>query len=169
MPSFLNLAARFRNWRHKRGFGIHSPFAFRFITEVLCLPSPYGYYSYTDISDSGMRVLFRVTARFNPSTVAFIGDDRQVRHAVFAAVPKARPTGIYDADFVVFDARSDRKLPADAIPPSANAVILNYRKWRNRDAYFASLPAGMTFSNGSSMCVVAALPHLPRQDFDVSF
>ena len=29
------LLSRLRGWRHGRGFGIHSPFAFRFITEVL--------------------------------------------------------------------------------------------------------------------------------------
>lgn len=32
-------------WRHSRGYGVHSPFAYRFVTDVL-QPGNYGYYAY---------------------------------------------------------------------------------------------------------------------------
>lgn len=35
-------------WRHSRGFGVHSPYAYRFITNVL-RPGPYIYYSYHEV------------------------------------------------------------------------------------------------------------------------
>lgn len=37
-------------WRHSKGFGVHSPYAYRFVTEVL-RPGPYGRYCYWDIED----------------------------------------------------------------------------------------------------------------------
>lgn len=35
----------FIRWRHSKGYGVHSPFAYRFVTDVL-RPGPYQYYSY---------------------------------------------------------------------------------------------------------------------------
>ena len=37
-------------WRHSKGFGVHSPYAYRFVTDVL-RPESYGYYSYWEIED----------------------------------------------------------------------------------------------------------------------
>lgn len=39
----------YRRWRHTRGFGVHSPFAFKLVSDILRLPARYGYYGYTDI------------------------------------------------------------------------------------------------------------------------
>ncbi|MCH5224833.1 MAG: hypothetical protein J1D77_02495 [Muribaculaceae bacterium] len=38
----------FLRWRHSKGFGVHSPYAYRFVTEVL-RPGNYGYYAYREI------------------------------------------------------------------------------------------------------------------------
>lgn len=35
-------------WRHSKGFGVHSPYAYGFVTNVL-RPGDYGYYSYDEI------------------------------------------------------------------------------------------------------------------------
>lgn len=169
MPRFLNLFLKYSRWRHSRGFGIHSPFAFRFITEVLCMPELYGYYSYLDIPRGDMRTLFRVVVRLQPRKVAMVDcDNRDIRRAVFDAAPKAAPANLNEADFVVFDAARNRKLPADAIPPRAHMFIMNYRKWKELETYRATLGHGMIFM-GNHVAVVAALQHLPRQDFDVRF
>ena len=41
-PTFFDWYLR---WRHSKGYGVHSPFAYRFITDVL-KPGDYGYYAY---------------------------------------------------------------------------------------------------------------------------
>lgn len=171
MPSILNLAASLRRVRHGRGFGIHSPFAYRFVTEVLRLPDDYGYYAYLYIARQRMRVLFRVAVHFCPREVAFIGceDNSEVRKAVFSAVSRAAVAPIHEADMVVFDAAANRKLPADAIPPTAVTVILAYKRWKNYSKYLAALPCGMSFANRGSMAVVVPLSYLPRQDFEIRF
>lgn len=46
--------------------------------------------------------------------------------------------------------------------------MLNYRKWKELETYRAALGHGMIFL-GNHVAVVAALQHLPRQDFDVRF
>lgn len=37
-------------WRHSMGFGVHSPFAYKFVTDVL-RPGDYGYYAYGKIGE----------------------------------------------------------------------------------------------------------------------
>lgn len=46
----MNLFKEYIRWRHSRGFGVHSPFAFRLISDVL-RPGRYGYYSYWEIEN----------------------------------------------------------------------------------------------------------------------
>ena len=41
----MNPWESYLRWRHSRGFGVHSPFAYRFVTDVL-RPGQYGYYAY---------------------------------------------------------------------------------------------------------------------------
>lgn len=159
----------FRRLRHGFGFGIHSPFAYRFITEVLNLPKEYGYYPYLYINDDTLRTLFRIAVRFQPRKVCVVDNVPGARKAISYAAPKAANAAMFDADMIVFDASGQRRLPAASLRPDAIVVILNYKKWKNRGEYLSSLSAGMTFSNASSMCVVIPFPHLPRQDFDVDF
>lgn len=40
-----SLTRLYRRWRHTRGFGVHSPFAFRLVTEVIRPPLGYIYYA----------------------------------------------------------------------------------------------------------------------------
>ena len=43
--SLATLFHRYIRWRHSKGYGVHSPYAYRFVTEVL-KPGNYGYYAY---------------------------------------------------------------------------------------------------------------------------
>ena len=39
---------RYKRWRHTKGYGVHSPFAYRLVTDVL-RPGQYAYYAYNAI------------------------------------------------------------------------------------------------------------------------
>lgn len=39
---------RYICWRHSKGFGVHSPYAYKFVTDVL-KPGRYGYYAYLEL------------------------------------------------------------------------------------------------------------------------
>ncbi len=56
------LAGAYRRWRHTRGFGIHSPFAYRLVKEVVS-PSP-GYLYYAE-EEGDMTTLGRLAYRLD--------------------------------------------------------------------------------------------------------
>lgn len=39
----------YRRWRHTRGYGVHSPFAFQLVSDILRLQNRYSYYGYRSI------------------------------------------------------------------------------------------------------------------------
>lgn len=67
-------------WRHTRGFGVHSPFAYRVLTEVITCP--HGYYGFHSINRGltpaqrrsrpavRARMLLRLAVFLRPATVA---------------------------------------------------------------------------------------------------
>ena len=158
----------FRCLRHRRGFGIHSPFAYAFVTEVLAQRLPY--YGYADIShDARIRLLFRRIVYFQPEKAAvFSSQPDLLRSAVKRASSKVCLTKD-TPDFVVADA--DDYAPetySGLIVSGANAIILNALP-ETRTALADVLPHGMIFDNRRGTLVIASLKHLPRQDFDVWF
>ena len=75
-----------RYWRSK-GFGIHSPFAYMFVTEIV--HCPYSYYAYAEIADShakqfdkkkfhDAKLLHRVAARFSINRSVVSEDEDEV-------------------------------------------------------------------------------------------
>lgn len=42
----MGVFGSYKRWRHSKGFGVHSPYAFRFISDVIN-PGEYGYYQYS--------------------------------------------------------------------------------------------------------------------------
>lgn len=36
-----NIARGYKRWRHRRGFGVHSPFAYRFVRDIISTPAHY--------------------------------------------------------------------------------------------------------------------------------
>lgn len=80
--------------RHNRGFGIQSPSAFFFITQVLRERLPYYHYPLLDaiadeensVSRKHARELFRITNDFNPELIIVVSS-----HTVACAMALARP------------------------------------------------------------------------------
>ena len=52
MKMLKRLCAPYLRFRHTRGFGIHSPYAYRFVTDVL-RPGDYGYYAFERLCHLG--------------------------------------------------------------------------------------------------------------------
>lgn len=101
-----------RRYRTSRGFGVHSPFAFGFITKVICDREAY-YYAYPEIDslcgkthrDSLLdnmvfstsdyerqeaRMLFRMLCRLRPAQVIEIGGGNEVSRIIIErAIPHA--------------------------------------------------------------------------------
>lgn len=73
----------FQRYRHKKGFGVHSPFAFTFITEIV--HQPYAYYAYPEIVEAccnGKRIhdaklLHRIASRFPIKRATLFCDDKR--------------------------------------------------------------------------------------------
>ncbi len=113
MKALHKLLAYPSRWRRSRGFGVHSPFAYNFITKVL-REKDAEYYAYAEIAafcpkarHAGFNeifagrdmaipeahMLFRVLCHFNPSEIIEIGHGHEVTNIILErAVPKAKVT-----------------------------------------------------------------------------
>lgn len=174
-------ARRYKRWRHGRGFGIHSPFAYDFITRTLRERLPYYAYSKLDVlaaekwqGASGqrrLRLIFRIAVRFNPATAAIIGERnaalqkvalKSVRHDI------GLKSSVADAELIIVN--DDSPLPV---------VVRERAVWIFPDtahggrstceALWGATTSGMRFDNARGFTIIVLSPHLPRQQFDVRF
>lgn len=176
----FDLARRYKRWRHGRGFGIHSPFAYDFITRTLRERMPYYAYERIDaaahrgdgrLSSCKLRLIFRIAVRFNPSKAAVIGDANAavVRLALKSARHNMTIVDCSDAaDLYVIN--DDRPLPYD--DRRKTAYIFPDRKSGGDaacDALWSGVTHGMRFDSPSSFTVIVTSPTLPKQSFEVKF
>lgn len=154
-------------YRHGRGFGVHSPFAYRLITEVLREKLPY--YDWDRIKGKQERLLYRLACRFRPETVSA---PAPLADIVRLAESKTHPTSPGNAAFVVMDS-CDK--PSDALAAVQRGAILiifcNHHK-RLVDSILptlADLGYGMVFDNESDTVLIVANPKLPFQVFKTRF
>ncbi len=54
MNPFSSLSRFYKRWRHSRGFGVHSPFAYEIVINAVT-PGKYSYYGYEDIECTLLR------------------------------------------------------------------------------------------------------------------
>lgn len=140
-----------RRAARSRGFGIHSPFAFRFVREVLS--QPYAYYCYDRLDkaakDDGsspavVRTLFRLSLWFRPGRVKIVGKTTEaIRLAMIIGNPVA----------------SGEDVPQECIAGLGDGRETVAGMWRQSSH-------GMLFS-AKEMAIFVALPHLPHQRFDI--
>lgn len=164
------LLRRYKRWRHGRGFGIHSPFAFRFITEVLRQKHPY--YGYADISrDERVRLLFRLVVALRPETVRVMADcgtlfTKAATRACSATVQTE--TGIADL-LIVDDLDTTPEAYLDMLAQGRTHALIVNADDKLVKRLSETLPHGMIFDNCRGTIVITAYSHLPRQDFEVKF
>lgn len=76
----LNPLAYYRRWRHSRGFGVHSPWAYSLVSEVLRSNDSYGYYAWPSIDRTFgrqsrlARMVYALIVHLQPSAVTVAGD-----------------------------------------------------------------------------------------------
>ncbi len=177
-----HLISHYKRWRRGRGFGVHSPFAYSFVTETLRQTLPYYAYDSIDAMLSGgvrsdgaitarrLKQIFRIAVRFNPSSVAFLcGRDEEVlRRVVALAVPKATmDASPGDADLVIVACGGHE------FRPRTEAVCVFADKDDSDrlvcDNVWNGITHGMRFDNARGMTVIVAAAKLPRQRFDITF
>lgn len=60
MPDFLRkIAESYLRWRHSKGYGVHSPFAYSIVEMVINPGRGYGFYGYKDIERTARRLFPR--------------------------------------------------------------------------------------------------------------
>lgn len=144
---------RLKRYRIGRGYSVHSPFAFYFITRVLREKLPY-YCFQNEITDKPRRCLFRVINYFHPETIFVSGEcSPALREVITKAAPKARFTeSPVMADFTI---STNGEIPAEA-----------------KVAYCTNClnpPSdAMTFSNGNTVIAIRRTG-LPHQHFNLNF
>ncbi|MDE7426671.1 MAG: hypothetical protein K2M79_02585 [Muribaculaceae bacterium] len=161
-----------RQWtllRHSRGFGIHSPFAYEFITRTLHESA--GYYAYASLPrGKRWRTLYRVLLALRPESVRLaVGADALAasRDTAAAARMGYEPRcGL----LVVADRTAALKDISD-VKDSGHIILLHptevMRAAVKRRA--AGCGYGMIFDNCRDMLIYVALRHLPQQNFKVGF
>jgi len=182
----MNLPRRgwWQRLRHGRGFGVHSPFAYRFIREVL--RERYAYYSYECIDSfadawpggrDSARMLFRVAAFIQPRHVAAGTSELSLIAAeiISMACPRAVVSADVrsDTDFIVLFDEADMVDAAfgcvaggatavmpDSRMPAAAALLERLR---------STLAYGHCFINGRRTAVFVGRRALPAETFAVRF
>ncbi|MDE7470997.1 MAG: hypothetical protein K2M57_06080 [Paramuribaculum sp.] len=174
--------------RHKRGFGIHSPFGFYFITIILA-EGRYGYYCYPElnrlarrnaVAAGRLRMLMRVANFLAPHTIAAPGATAPEQAALCASDSSRRVVGLEGyaavcsaAGITPFVFVGDPALVADVaglsdcLLSAGTAIIARTDTPAGRNLADRIEPLGMTFA-GKDMSIVVARRGLPHQKFAVA-
>ena len=184
IPGFRRIK---RAWR-SRGFGIHSPFAFRFVTCVLRESGEY--YAYRELRRIAgdrkafrrLALVFRLVCEFRTAVVSVFGDsdftariDRTVRLAdsrikTYSCSGMANPPYMQNSGFCIIQyARNfnDMDFFGRALRSECMVAFMDVSgadACRLRDL----LTSGMSFYNRRSLILVSR-HDLPRQNFEVNF
>ena len=138
--------------RKRRGYGVHSPFAYGFLRGVLLETSPY--YAYSRLAQLHpwyqrhlltypmhcRRMLFRLANAVQPHTYRLVGELPLERSYVAAAVPSAREVSEGAAGLLVVSADEAQQaltLVPQMSPSDAMVVEGIHRNRRNRNLWRA--------------------------------
>lgn len=146
----LNLGISFKRWRHSKGYGVHSPYAFNFVNDVL-RPGRYGLYSYLELDDhlrpeerfnisfsNLVKFTLRLTVFLETKRIISLGPSRlselvakclKIPYVVFSG---KEPLGFIKGDLLIIEdsdndkervrqAIEDYKIPVFAINPDINS------------------------------------------------
>ena len=159
-----------KRFRHTRGYGVHSPFAFRFITE--CLRERLAYYAYDSFTGIEQCLAFRLAVFFQPEKIKSMSKDAD---KLARAAKRGCPAALHeDAPAVAAFEGKCRQLsiigPAGAVDGEefndgdAVLVVANPPAVQAMCDRLDALGFGMAFIDADSG-VFAIFRPLPRQTF----
>lgn len=161
----LNPIRRLSEIRTAKGFGVHSPFAYRFITEVLFQPC--AYYAYDSIEPhhydlSTLRRLYRIFLYLAPEEIDFNNFDDDVAYVRHIAWQSSLRQSSYKKAYVctkdVDEFPSDANLLIAIGGECVHSLIPGIKNFLDRKG------VGMFFF-GKKLAVAVVDPKLPRQNF----
>ena len=148
------------------GYGVHSPFAYRFIREVIGETLPY--VEYGKLPGDADRLQYRVAAFLQPSSVSEIGGASA--KAARMACPKAgRPPRwslLTSLPLTVATGAADTAALVEAA--TAGSLICTGLSRRQLKALLPQLAGSVTFSGPADEgYTLIAIPHSPSQHYSV--
>lgn len=175
-----------RRLRHSRGYGVHSPSAYRFIREVLCEHLPYYGYELTRKmgdewpfgGEKSLRLWLRLCAHCSPEAIA-VCVPASPRGCLLTIArqtcPNASlwPRSAADAGLIIIcnsepgEARDALKAARKGATIYFPALVGDSDKWLLKQ--LKALPFGHTFANGAGAIVFVGLHTVTREHFDVRF
>lgn len=158
----LNPLTWIRVARNSGGYGVHSPFAYRFITEVL--RQEYGYYCYSRLGDPTLRTIFRIVNHLRPAVVEIRGE-KAIGAAVHFAGSVIRTGKVKNPELMIVQGNAaDADTIAGRIADGCAVILLEPAT----DFRSESLGACMSFANVFANSLAASQPMaviVPRADF----
>lgn len=161
-------------YRVSHGYGVHSPFAYRFIINVLRERLPYYAYSAIDALGGAMparqaKLLFRLVNHFEPATVSLsgplAGEALQMARMARSSVSVTDTPAL--AHMVIAAGLTDGDPLPDCPEPPAVVVMLMCSDHCRREAQ-RRWARGISFSNGRTD-VLVNLHGLPRLHYRLRF
>lgn len=149
-----------------RGHGVHSPFAYRFIREVLC--ESCGYYAYASLKTRHERLLYRIGVFLQPTQIISLGGAEIP--APLKAMPKsavAAPPRWACIDRVPMAVASSSATAAeisDALSRNALIVIFGQIPTHTR-SLIDNLSIGSVFTNHKDITIIVPSTQIPQQTY----
>lgn len=175
MGGILNsrLARAYKRWRHGRGFGIHSPFAYTLIVETLRDTLPYYKYDEVDgvgdknLSAARLKTIFRMIVRFKPETVTISGvrGAEALRKAISLADSRIEFTD-NSADMTVICADATRSVNQNS---GVNIFLGDAVRCAACDEMWDGMNDGMRIDNSKDCTIIIRSSKFPHQRYDVKF
>lgn len=161
-------------YRHSRGFGIHSPLAFRIITEIIN-GGDTGYYTVTAtslpdvVNREDYRRIVAMICLLRPGSVTT--GHKTLDQAITTDIDSAISTDTTDPDMIVVcDSRLPHPAMLGACLERGGTVIITDS--RNRREHISRILHGMSHGislSGKRMVIAIGRRDIPRQHFELNF
>lgn len=150
------IKAQIKVFRVDRGFTVHSPYAYKFITRVLRERTPY-YHFGREVCQPWEKLLYRVAVHFNPARICCLGEEAaRARQVLSLALPSAEFCAYTDKPDFTFCSKTDSPVPCEA------PVLFTHLQPHDEEKYT------LTFTDGHT-AISLRRKGIPRQRYIVHF